>query len=58
MKCGPCALEGTVSTAVGLVGVTFGSVAEVGLCGTHAQQYWEWFMEAFTKVAMIDGEEP
>ncbi|MFK0295458.1 hypothetical protein ACIQU6_34005 [Streptomyces sp. NPDC090442] len=56
-ECGPCAMEGTASTAVGLLSMTFGSVAEVGLCQKHGKALWGFFMEAFDSVAVIDGEE-
>ncbi|MFF4223175.1 hypothetical protein ACFYZH_09955 [Streptomyces abikoensis] len=58
MECGPCAMGGTVSTAAGMLSMTFGSVAEVGMCERHGKMMWDWFMDAFATVAVIDGEEP
>ncbi|WP_344069408.1 hypothetical protein [Streptomyces crystallinus] len=57
MRCGPCAIEGTITDAVGLLSMTFGSVAETGMCQRHGKALWDYFMQAFGSVAVIDGEE-
>ncbi|AYV29623.1 hypothetical protein EES41_23185 [Streptomyces sp. ADI95-16] len=57
MNCGPCKLEGTHAAAVGLLSMTFGSVAETGVCQRHGKALWDFFMDAFGTVAVIDGEE-